>query len=119
MTEKGDLSEVVFRIKRMMMAVEETTEFSDLNLMARHLLDHIAGNQSVRYPLSVVEIMSLHKLGSPATLHKRLGELITAGLVRLDIDAKDNRRKFARLTPKAVNIYNRISAALSSEIRRK
>lgn len=69
-------------------------------------------------PLTVTEAMELREIGSPATVHRKLDDLLIAGLIEHQYEGDNRRTKFLVLTPKSINYFNSLSdsmAAVSKE----
>ncbi len=72
----------------------------DANLKA--LFEATVMHWSLGKPLSVLETISQTKLGSPATLHKRLQRLIAQDFVKSEVWGSDKRTKFVSPTNKGL-----------------
>lgn len=82
-----------------------------IDFTAERLLD-IIGCCYFHEPLTVTEAMSLQEIGSPATIHRKLEDLLIAGLI-VHQYAPDNRRtKYLMLTSKAIAYYALLSEAM-------
>lgn len=84
---------------------------ANLDLTAIRLLEVIA---SCHYhePLTVTEAMSLQEIAAPATLHRKIEDLLLAGLV-IHHQAPDNRRtKHLLITQKAEDYFLALSKAM-------
>ena len=87
----------------------------DVDLVAVALLDEICLCEVE--PLSVTEAMSLSFLASPATLHRKLDDLVEAGLVD-HIYKDDNRRtKYVVPTMLALDHYAHLGAAIREAVK--
>ena len=67
--------------------------------------------------LLVGDIILLGKLGSQATLHGRLKNLVSKGFVQLIDDKVDGRRKSVHITAKAEKHYERLSAFMTKAVK--
>jgi len=67
--------------------------------------------------LLVGDLISLRELGSQATLHGRIKNLVVMGYVKLNEDRGDGRRKFVTPTAKATKHYEYLSACLEKALR--
>lgn len=72
----------------------------DANLKA--LFEATVMHWSLGKPLSVLETISQTKLGSPATLHKRLQRLIAQDFVKSEVWGSDKLTKFVSPTNKGL-----------------
>jgi DNA-binding MarR family transcriptional regulator len=84
----------------------------DIDFTAQKLLDIIACCHYFE-PLTVTEAMSLREIGSPATVHRKLNDLLIAGLVVHEFDGENRRTKYLRLTTRAVAYYMNLSTTMA------
>jgi DNA-binding MarR family transcriptional regulator len=61
-----------------------------------------------------MQAMGLTRLGSPATVHRRIARLRKIGMVTTDEDANDTRIKRLVLTPTAVTHFEKLGESLKS-----
>ncbi len=91
-------------------------QFLDLELglraEERELLEVIAAFAYNGMPLCVRGVMELAVLASPATLHRRLNTLLTAGLIKHVHEGGDMRTKFVMPTLKALEYFERAATAM-------
>lgn len=64
-------------------------------------------------PLTVGEAMSLTEIGSPATVHRKIDELLDAKLVEHRFIGGNRRTKYLSLTPLGVSYYALLSSAMA------
>ena len=57
------------------------------------LLNHVAGTWHEGHACSVRQLMSDASYGSPATIHKRIHQLVALELVTLEAQAADSRKR--------------------------
>lgn len=67
--------------------------------------------------LLVGDLISLSELGSQATLHGRMKNLVAMGYVKLNEDKLDGRKKVVVPTAKALKHYEHLSACLEKALR--
>jgi DNA-binding MarR family transcriptional regulator len=79
------------------------------------LLDHIALALSQNTDLFVKDLITLSTIGSLATLHSRLKNLVMRGYIRLIADGDDNRKKHVVLTAKAHKYYENLSRLIDQK----
>jgi DNA-binding MarR family transcriptional regulator len=65
----------------------------------------------------VGDLISLSELGSQATLHGRIKNLVVMGYVKLNEDKADGRKKFVTPAAKALRHYEQLSACLEKALR--
>ena len=86
----------------------------DLDETARVLLNHV-GIHATLYnsPLTVTQAMDMPYIASPATMHRKVDDLLKAGYITLEYG--DNRRtKFLTPTAKAQAYFDSLSVAIDS-----
>lgn len=82
-----------------------------IDLTAQRLLEIIA--VCARHEaLTVTDAMELHELASATTLHRKLDDLLKAGLIYHQYEGKNRRTKFVHPTQKALNHFSSLSAAM-------
>ena len=79
------------------------------------LLDHIALALSQNTDLFVKDLITLSTIGSLATLHNRIKNLVVRGYIRLIPDDQDNRKKHVVLTAKANKYYENLSRLIDKK----
>ena len=79
------------------------------------LLDHIALALSQNTDLFVKDLICLSEIGSLATLHNRIKNLVVRGYIRLVADDQDNRKKHVVLTAKARKYYENLSRLIDQK----
>lgn len=80
----------------------------------RELLEIVAVNAEQAKPLTVTQFMSLIHLASPATLHRKLTNLLEARLIVLVHEGKDRRTKYIHPSGLAIDYLQRAGAALAA-----
>ena len=65
--------------------------------------------------LFVKDLITLSTIGSLATLHNRIKNLVVRGYIRLIPDDQDNRKKHAVLTAKANKYYENLSRLIDKK----
>ena len=79
------------------------------------LLDHIALALSQNADLFVKDLITLNTIGSLATLHSRLKNLVVRGYICLIVDDQDSRKKHVVLTAKARKYYENLSRLIDQK----
>ena len=79
------------------------------------LLDHIALALSQNADLLVKDLICLSEIGSLATLHSRLKNLVVRGYIYLIVDDQDSRKKHVVLTAKARKYYENLSRLIDQK----
>lgn len=78
----------------------------------RELLEVIAVCAQQDKPLTVTALMAMTHLASPATLHRKMDNLIALNLVALHYDGKNRRTKYVKPTANALDYFAKAGAAL-------
>lgn len=68
-------------------------------------------------PLSVTEAMTLKAVASPATVHRKIDELIAAGLIEHKQEEGNQRTKLLVPTMKALDHYAKLGAAVREAVK--
>ena len=88
-----------------------------LDSTEEQLLNRITLANSQGKELLVGDLISLSEIGSQATLHGRIKNLVSMGYVKLNEDRSDGRKKFVIPTVKAVKHYEYLSACLEKALK--
>ena len=88
-----------------------------LDSIEEQLLNRITLANSQGKDLLVGDLISLSELGSQATLHGRIKNLVAIGYVKLNEDKADGRKKFVIPTAKALKHYEHLSACLEKALK--
>ena len=91
--------------------IEEPTVLLKVSRDALALLDVIASCAD-HEPLAVTEAMTLSHIASPATIHRKLNELVAAGLVTHEYRDNNRRTKYLMPTKRAWEHYEHQSFAI-------
>ena len=62
-------------------------------------------------PLNVSQAMQMRRIGSPAKNHRKINDLLEAGMIDLAHDAGNRRTKFLIPTPMAMKIFDDLALA--------
>ena len=76
------------------------------------LLNAIAVKHFEQQHLNVTEALGIHALGSPANLHRKLDELLEAGMISLSYNGNNRRTKYITLTQTAFDYFQTKSKAM-------
>ena len=88
-----------------------------LDSTEEQLLNCITLANSQGKDLLVGDLISLSELGSQATLHGRIKNLVAIGYVKLNEDKADGRKKFVNPTAKAFKHYEHLSTCLEKALK--
>ena len=89
----------------------------ELDPIEERLLNHIALESLRGNELLVGDLISFTELGSQATLHGRVKNLVVMGYVNLIECKEDGRKKFVVPTTKAVKYYEKLSDCLDKALK--
>ncbi len=99
------MSKLYLRFLRIARALETNKKsMKDVDATAMLLLNEIAIQHFDENPMTVTEAMQLANIASPATIHRKLGELREIGLIELNFEGKNRRTKYLVPT-KAAHVY--------------
>lgn len=88
-----------------------------LDATEEQLLNRITLAGAKGAKLLVGDLISLSELGSQATLHGRIKNLVVMGYIKLVEDKKDGRKKFVMPTAKAIKHYEQLSACMEKVLK--
>lgn len=108
--------EAYFRFLRSMADLEALTGMDQFGVNERALFQEILLAWSIEEPLSVRQAIDIERLGSPATLHKRLSRLRKMDLIDAVSEEGDRRTKFLVPTRKGLNYVEKISKAFQQSL---
>ncbi len=80
---------------------------------AKSLLMALTVAHQNRAPLNVSQAMQMRRIGSPAKNHRKINDLLDAGMIELAYDAGNRRTKFLIPTPAAMAIFDALALALA------
>ena len=87
-----------------------------LDATEEQLLDAVMLAYSQGREILVGDLIHLSKIGSQATLHGRVKNLVTMGYVKLTTDKMDGRKKKAAPTKLAMKHYDSLSKLLTKAL---
>jgi DNA-binding MarR family transcriptional regulator len=93
-------------------AIQPINHSSDIDSTALLLLNAVAMQHLDKQPMTVTQAMALHHIASPATIHRKLNELLEAGLVEQVFEGKNRRTKFLVPTSTAYAYFDKMSDAM-------
>ena len=106
------------RFLQLAKAIQNLPDAPLLDANENALLEAIALRWFEQKPMTVREAIGLSKLGSPATLHKRITRLRNRDLVQTFSQTDDKRAKFLIPTEKSLAMFNdygkKMNAALTA-----
>lgn len=104
-----DKNQLIFRINRVVRAIEATSGLDELDISARAILSFIGEAEAEQRTLNVSDVVKGPGFGTAPTVYSRLAELEKAGWIRCTPDPRDGRAKQVLLTAQARRTYAKMS----------
>jgi hypothetical protein len=95
-------------------AVEAMPSIGDVDANEKALFDALCLAWSQGNPFSVRAAINQSNLGSPATLHKRLQQLIAKDLIVAEFEGQDRRTKYLRPSEKGLLYIEWLSSKMTT-----
>ena len=115
-----DKNQLIFRISRVVRAIESTSGLGELDISARAILSFIGEAEVDQHTLNVSDIVKGPGFGTAPTVYSRLSELEKGGWIRCIPDPNDGRAKQVLLTPLSKRTFAKMSAeAMKLAVSRK
>ena len=105
-----DKNQLIFRISRVVRAIEATSGLGELDISARDILNFIGEADVEQKTLNVSDIVKGPGFGTAPTVYSRLADLEKAGWIRCVPDPNDGRAKQVLLTPLSKRTFAKMSA---------
>ena len=80
---------------------------------AKSLLMAVTVANEIGTPMNVSQAMQMRRIGSPAKNHRKINDLLYAGMIELAYDAGNRRTKFLIPTAAAMAIFDELVFALA------
>ena len=78
---------------------------------AQQLLEEVAMTYSEgSKPLTVSDVMEMFHIASPATMHRKMNDLLVFGYIALAYEGTNRRTKYLKLTPLATKYFEKMNA---------
>ena len=97
-------------------AVTIEFEGASIDLLSLRLLEAIAIAHSEGTALTVTDAMALNTLASPATMHRKLTNLLDAKLIEQVFEGKNRRTKYLVPTQTAQNYFEQIGQVMKQAL---
>jgi hypothetical protein len=111
--------DLIFRINRVIRAVESDTGMNELDLSSRSILNFIGEADAEQRVLNVSDVVKGPGFGTAPTVYSRIAELERTGWIKCVQDPDDGRAKHVKLTPIARKAFSRMSAEAQKLLSRK
>jgi len=107
------MNNLYLRFLQVVKTLDSQTKFStQIDATAMLLLNEIAVKHFERKNMTVSQAMSLKNIASPATIHRKIEDLLKVGLVDLIFEGKNRRTKFLAPTKSAKAYSEEMSNAI-------
>ncbi len=104
-------------LRALLDSLESQTEYKNLEASSQHLLEWIAVRVQKGAPLHIQEIILKSEVASPATVHKLLAILEQEGLISMNVDASDSRRRIVQITTQASRLFGKLDKGIETWAR--
>ena len=105
-------SAIYIRFINLSHAIFGQLEHVGIDLLALRLLEAIAIAHSEGTALTVTDAMALNAIASPATMHRKLTNLLDARLIEQVFEGKNRRTKYLVPTSQASKYFEQLGKAL-------
>jgi DNA-binding MarR family transcriptional regulator len=95
-------------------SLQSETDYGQLDVISQRLLEWISVRNRKTDPLHVQEIVLKSEIASPATIHKSIALLEERGLITVNIDPHDSRRRIVLITAHAEKLLIKLSKGVES-----
>ena len=112
-----DKSQLVFRLNRIIQAIEARTGLDDLDFASKAMLNFIADAEFDRKVLRISDVVKVPAFGTAPTVFSKLSQLEKNGWIRYNDDPNDKRVRLLVLTPEARRAYQKMSLELSKLLK--
>lgn len=106
-----------FRFMTLLSKLDDGHPIQGVDAQARQLLDAIALHHHLGTPLTVTTAMALNSIASPATIHRKLEDLKSKGLVRSEFHEGNMRTKYLVPSRLANQRYDRLHREMHKSLR--
>jgi DNA-binding MarR family transcriptional regulator len=111
------MSDAYIRFLNLLDALDRINPGRSLDSIEIQLLEFIIQQQAQNKAVLVGDIISLNYIGSQATLHSRLKNLVLRGYVKLHTDKEDARKKSVIPTKLAAKYIQFMSDCLEKSVK--
>ena len=95
-------------------SLQSETDYSRIDVISQRLLEWISLRNLRADPLHVQEIVLKSEIASPATIHKSIALLEERGLITVNIDPHESRRRIVLITAHAEKLLHKLSKGVES-----
>ena len=101
-------------LRTVLESLQSETDYGQLDVISQRLLEWISVRNRKADPLHVQEIVLKSEIASPATIHKSIALLEERGLITVNIDPHDSRRRIVLITAHAEKLLIKLSKGVES-----
>jgi DNA-binding MarR family transcriptional regulator len=101
-------------LRAVLESLHSETDYGQLDVISQRLLEWISVRNRKADPLHVQEIVLKSEIASPATIHKSIALLEERGLITVNIDPHDSRRRIVLITAHAEKLLIKLSKGVES-----
>jgi len=102
--------EIYVRFLGATQALESGSHLVEIDLMGQKLLELLAIAAEKNQPMNVGQAMDVTWIASPATLHRKIRNLLDAGYISSDFAGKNRRTRYLVPTEKANDFFAKMGA---------
>ncbi|OYY08786.1 MAG: hypothetical protein B7Y05_04235 [Polynucleobacter sp. 24-46-87] len=107
---------VYIRFLKLVEVLNSKSKIRSLDSIEKHLLNRIMLDDHAGQSILVGDLLKLHLIGSQATLHGRLKNLLSIGYIQL-VSQDDGRKKRVIPTKQAHQIFGALSGCMSKAVQ--
>jgi hypothetical protein len=89
-------------------------ELSGIDDTGKKLLEVIAIKSAQGHPLVVTQTMELSEIASPATIHRRISQLLKAGLIEVVKKGENHKIKFLVPSKSSIDYFEKLGKLMTS-----
>jgi hypothetical protein len=96
---------------------KSSIDLSGIDDVGEKLLEAIAIRSAQGQPLVVTQTMELSDIASPATIHRRIGILLKAGLIQVKQTEQNQKIKFLVPTQMSIDYFDKLGKLMTAAMR--
>ncbi len=104
--------EIYVRFLGATQALESGSHLVEVDLIGQKLLELLAIAAEKNQPMNVGQAMDASWIASPATLHRKIRNLLDAGYISSDFSGKNRRTRYLVPTAKANDFFAKMGASI-------
>jgi len=96
---------------------KSSIDLTGIDDVGKKLLEIIAIRSAQGQPLVVTQTMELSDIARPATIHRRIGILLKAGLIQVKQTEQNQKIKFLVPTQMSIDYFDKLGKLMTSAMR--